>query len=180
MGFLNKARALLPLVILAVCLWPGAREARGGAELAASGDQLCALFVTRIVKYVSWPASVQGGSGTPVAVAATDARAIRPHFAAVPPPPEILLEQWPAPGCRILLLNGTPPREAAAIIERLKDSPVLTIGYGLEQRPSGLMVNLRESDGRLSLEINPRAALRAGITISSRLLQLARILDDAE
>lgn len=180
MGFLNKVRALLLLAALAASFWPGTRTAwSAGERLTASGDQLCALFVTRIVKYVTWPDAPREGDA-PVPVAATDARAIRPHFAAVPPPPSIQLEQWPSQGCRILLLNGTPPREAAAILDRVKDSPVLTIGYGLEHFPRGLMVNIRESDGRLRLEINPKAALRAGITISSRLLQLARIVDDTE
>lgn len=177
MGFLSRVR--LPLLAAALLCLVCAGEAGlcAGERLAASGDQLCALFVQRLARYVDWPPGTGPGDG-PLNVAATDARGIRPAFAEIAGDPAVQVAQWPVPACHILLLNGTPPREAAAIVQALADRPVLIVGFGLEAPPPGLAVNLRESDGRLRMEINPAAARKAGLALSSRLLQIAVVIHE--
>jgi hypothetical protein len=106
------------------------------------------------------------------------AQASQEYPTAYPQPaasPGMLLTQWPATPCHILLLNGTAPRDAAALVNRLADRPVLTVGYQLESPPPGLIVNIVEDGGRLRLQIDMQAARKAGLAISSRLLQLAQV-----
>lgn len=170
MGLLNRLRATFLLAILLLPLLCGPAPA-GAGDVEVSGDQLCALMVQRLVRYVTWPTLASPAQGSPFLLAATDARPLRSYFA---DPAAMLLTQWPATPCHILLLNGTPSRDAAALVARLADRPVLTVGYRLENPPAGLIVNIVEVDGRLKLQIDAQAAHKAGLVISSRLLQLAQ------
>ncbi|MEF2230761.1 MAG: YfiR family protein, partial [Pseudodesulfovibrio sp.] len=71
------------LLCAALLLLPG--QARSGDSLpGAEPDQLEALFVQRLVRYVTWPGAAGPGPGGPVVVAATDARRLRPYFADLP------------------------------------------------------------------------------------------------
>ncbi len=173
MGLLRRLRALLlPAVLLPLLL---SAQASAQGEASASGDQLCALIVQRLARYVTWPSLAAPAQGSPFLLAATDARQLRAYFPDPSASSGMLLTQWPATPCHILLLNGTPPRDAAALVNRLADRPVLTVGYQLESPPPGLIVNIVEDGGRLRLQIDMQAARKAGLAISSRLLQLAQV-----
>ncbi len=78
--------------------------------------------------------------------------------------------------CRVLYISGTEPGNIKRILDSLKGSPVLTIsdteGYG----ELGVIVNFYLEDGKVRFEINPEAAKRAGLKMSSQLLKLARIV----
>lgn len=178
MGFLSRLRvSLLPVALLLTLLCASQPVRAEEAAIVASGDQLCALIVQRLVKYVFWPAAEAPERTAPFLLAATNAREIRPYFADPAAASGMLLSQWPVASCHILLLNGTAQREAAAIVARLADRPVLTVGYKLDTPPPGLIVNIVEWDGRLKLQIDMQAARNAGLVISSRLLQLAQVHD---
>jgi len=168
-----QARSLAALLLAALLLLPGV--ARGGGSLAsAEPDQLEALFVQRLARYVTWPGNAGPGQSGPVVVAATDARRLRPYFADLPEG-RFRLVQWPAADCHVLVINGVPDREAAAIIERTRDLPVLTIGQGADTLRFGAVVALLRVGDHIKLAVSPDAASRAGLSISSRLLSIVRI-----
>jgi hypothetical protein len=81
-----------------------------------------------------------------------------------------------AGGCEMLYIAGSEERDLERFFEAVKDTPVLTIGdtEGFTQR--GLMVNFYMENNRVLFEINPNAAMRAGLKISSALLRIARIV----
>lgn len=176
MGLLNRAAALLLVAVLLGGLGGGS-PARAEGRSEAGGDELCALFVQRLVRYVTWPDQADPRRSGPLVVAATDARRVRPYFAGNAAGLDLRVVQWPVPFCHVLLLNGTPDREAAAIVHSLAGKPVLTVGYALGTPPPGLVVNLRAENGRLRLEIDPAAARLAGLALSSRLLQIAVVIN---
>jgi hypothetical protein len=147
----------------------------GSSPMTATGDQLRALFVQRMVRYVSWPDGVGPAKGEPVIVAATDARSLRPYFKDTDGEQSFRLVQWPTDKCHVLVLTGAPERSAAAILKQTSDSPILTIGQGPDILRMGAVVNFFMVGGKLRLQINPDAAQRVGLDISSRLLSLARI-----
>jgi hypothetical protein len=155
--------------------------AQAGSRLTAPPDQLRALYVQRLVKYVAWPEGAGPAPGQPFVVAVTDPARLRPYF---PAPgqggsPEVRLVQWPA-RCDVLVLIGASRREAAAILKRVADKPVLTITQDPDGPALGAVINFYMQGGRLKLEIGLEAARRAGLSISSRLLQLARIHEGAD
>ncbi len=162
---------LLPCLIWALLFSPA--SAGGSKRLTATGDQLRALFVQRLVKYVSWPAGMGPEPGQPVVIAATDPGKLRPYFN--DNSSQFKIVSWPAEEYHVLVLTGAPEREAAAILKRTAGRPVLTIGQNPVNLRLGVVVNFYMVNGKLRLQVSPKAAEKAGITISSRLLNIAQI-----
>jgi hypothetical protein len=78
--------------------------------------------------------------------------------------------------CHILFIGASEQRTLSMILARLRGSPLLTVGDVAEFCQNGGAINLVLSDHRVHLEINPAAAERARLQLSSRLLSLARIV----
>lgn len=80
--------------------------------------------------------------------------------------------------CHLLYVGEATPGRAAAILEELLGAPVLTVSNGDDFTRLGGIVGLFVEEGRMRFAINQDAAQRAGVRLSSRLLQLARIIKD--
>jgi hypothetical protein len=82
-------------------------------------------------------------------------------------------------GCNVIFLGASERKNAPAVLDRLRGTNVLTVGEsdGFGQR--GGVVNLMLNEGRIRFEVNPHAAERAHLQISSRLLSLAAIVADS-
>jgi hypothetical protein len=77
--------------------------------------------------------------------------------------------------CHVLYLGEGTGGRTAAILDSLQGASVLTVSTGDGFIRSGGMVGLFVEDGRMRFAINPDAAQRAGVRLSSWLLQLAKI-----
>jgi hypothetical protein len=77
--------------------------------------------------------------------------------------------------CHIVFvsLDGWP--RSRAVLGEIKKCCVLTVGETGEFIAGGGMINLRLEEARVRVEINPDAAERARLRISSKLLSLAEI-----
>lgn len=183
MGFLmGVLRSLLFALVSLGLLYLPASAVGGGSQLTATGDQLRALFVQRLVNYVSWPDGAGPEPGQPVIIAATNPAELRPFFQDHGEGPQFVIRPWPAENYHVLVLNGIPEREVAAILKRTAGRPVLTIGQNPANLRLGAIVNFLMVNGRIRLQVSPEAARRAGLNISSRLLKIAQIYrgDDHE
>ncbi len=80
--------------------------------------------------------------------------------------------------CHVLYIGETNTPRVAAILDELQEVPVLTVSNGDEFVRTGGMIGLFIEEGRMRFAINPDAAQRAGVRLSSRLLQLAKIHKD--
>jgi hypothetical protein len=80
--------------------------------------------------------------------------------------------------CNLLYLGEVNSERAASILEELLGAPVLTVSNGSDFVRLGGIVGFFVEEGRMRFAINPDAAQRAGVRLSSRLLQLARIFKD--
>ena len=67
--------------------------------------------------------------------------------------------------------------ELAAVLNRLDRRPVLTIGDSEGFARGGVIINLAKARGKIRFEINLEAAKRGGLSISSKLLKLATIVE---
>lgn len=168
-------RPLFLLCLMGMFIFLSVTAVWGGARLKATPNQLRALYVQRLVKYVTWPEGAGPQKGKPVIVAAADPAALRPFFPKNGTGPSFKLVQWPADHYHVLVLNGTPEREAAAILKRVIRQPVLTIGENPVNLQLGGVINFYMRNGKLKLQINLQAANEAGLTISSKLLKIAWI-----
>lgn len=80
--------------------------------------------------------------------------------------------------CHILFVARSEHKRLAEILERLAGAPVLIVGENAGFAETGGIVNLVIEDNKVRFEINQNAAQRAGLKISSKLLRLARIVED--
>ena len=62
----------------------------------------------------------------------------------------------------------------AQILDATRKSPVLTIGESEQFLDAGGMINILFEDTQLRFEVNPDAAERAKLVISSKFLRLAK------
>jgi hypothetical protein len=77
--------------------------------------------------------------------------------------------------CHLLYVGDTNSARTAAILDELQGAPVLTVSDGAEFIRNGGIIGLIVEEGRMRFVINPATAQRAGLRLSSRLLQLAKI-----
>jgi len=76
--------------------------------------------------------------------------------------------------CHILYVSGVTAAEAARLVAGLRDVPTLTISDVEGFTKTGGIAQLFYDQGRLSFSIHAASAARAHLTISSRLLALAK------
>lgn len=87
----------------------------------------------------------------------------------------------PAPAlsaCRLLFLSGLDSTRSAALLEALSGKPILTVGDGEAFARAGGVVGLFIKDGTLQFAINTTAAKRAGLSLSSQLLKLGKLVKE--
>lgn len=170
---------VLRAIILTCLIWalviPASAGVGGSKKLSASADQLRALFVQRLVKYVSWPEGAGPNPGQPVIIAATDPASLEPYFGKGSAAKRFKLVQWPATEFNVLVLTGASEPDITAILKQTAGQPVLTIGQNPVNLRLGVVVNFHMVNGKLKLQINPAAARKAGLSISSKLLRIAQI-----
>jgi hypothetical protein len=175
MAFLSRAG--LPALLLALLLAvPGAAPAQTAAEYAVK-----AAFLYNFAKFVDWPAAAFpdpnnlkicvlgadpfGGSLQEVAgeqVGGHKLQVVRTDSISKPA------------GCQILFISRSERDHIQQILAAVKGSPVLTVGDTQRFADDGVIINFILEGSKVRFEINTDSADRAGLRISSKLLQLAR------
>lgn len=77
-------------------------------------------------------------------------------------------------GCHLLFISESEGRRLDPVLEQARVHNVLTIAEGKGMAERGATVGLLLEKGRIVFEVNRQAALSAGLTISSKVLSLAR------
>jgi len=82
-------------------------------------------------------------------------------------------------GCQIVFVGASAHESAPDLANRLKGRAVLLVGESDGFAASGGTIQFTIEDSRVHFVINPDAADRAGLKISSKLLALAKIVRDS-
>ena len=171
---LLRRRAALPLLLLLVV--PGLL----GAQTASEYD-IKAAFLYNFTKFVDWPAAafpdpntlkvcVLGDDpfgGSPQTVAGEQVashKLIVVHTGTLAKPI----------GCQVLFISRSERDRLSQILAAVKGSPVLTVGDTKGFVDQGVIIDFTLEGSKVRFEINTDSADRAGIRISSKLLQLAK------
>lgn len=143
-----------------------------------------AAFVLKLVNFVQWPNEAgqhEIAIGFVGADATGDALKRMASGKAVDGK-NIAVRRLAADGdlksCQVVFVGSSETKNLPAILERLRGTSVLTVGESEGFGQHGGVVNLLLSGGRIRFEVNPHAAERAHLQISSRLLSLATIVAD--
>lgn len=168
-AFLVRCAFLVPCVsILVPCAF---------AQDVSLEYRVKAAYLLNFARFVEWPPAARSGPLT-ICVAGRDvfgpvlAETVRNETVEGRPlVARVILE--PEPGCHVIFV----PRGAAAqaYLRAMRETPVLTVGETPEFLAEGGVVNFLRDGDNVRFEINPAAADRAGLRVSSRLLRLARV-----
>lgn len=176
------SRASTPRLILILLMGVMWRASAGAAEI--DEYQVKAAFLFNFAKFVEWPAQAFVSAGSPIEICVLGPnpfgsslnRAVQGktvgHRALVIR--EVRNAQQ-ACACHIVFVSAAGWTGSRAVLGDIKKCFTLTVGETGEFIDSGGMINLRLEDARVRVEINPDAAERAGLRISSKLLSLAEI-----
>jgi hypothetical protein len=78
--------------------------------------------------------------------------------------------------CQALIISGTESYRLHEILNITGDKPILSIGDTWGFGEKGVLINLYETGTQIKFEINLPAVKRSGLTFSSKLYKLARII----
>jgi len=81
-------------------------------------------------------------------------------------------------GCQVIYIRESLGKSATDLLEAVRNAPVLTVGDSKEFVEKGGIIRFIKAENHIRFEINPAAAERASLTLSSRLLRLANIVPD--
>jgi hypothetical protein len=186
MGVLTRrggAALLASLLMVGIAL---AGDAASEAPPAAvqSEDAIESAMLYNFTKFVEWPEGALGASGNPVVVGVLEGDGIVPLLAATlrdktihghPIVVRRLGSAAEAVSCAVLFVGSGDRKRIARTAQAVGRSPVLTIGERAEfSRLGGVIAFIRDGS-RVRFEINLDAAGRAGLQVSSKLLQLATV-----
>ena len=166
----------LGLAILA--LLPVCASAAGSGALA---DAVKATFLYKFADFVEWPAGA-GANGPFVlcavgddgVTAAVDRAAAGQRVRERPVVVRHLQQVSSADGCNAAYLAGSSAQSAEAAAASLQGSPVLTIADGENHPGISAIIKFAVADGHVRFDVDDAEAAAGQLTISSRLLDLAR------
>lgn len=168
---------------LALALGPAALWPVHGQRLAEY--EVKAAFLFNFVKFVEWPAEALPAGG-PLLIcvlgddpfgdaldAITKGERVGGHETAI----RRFRSLDQVRSCQVLFVSLSERRQMPAVFEAVRGASVLTVSDIDRFAASGGMINFTKQNYRIGFEINPQAAERARLRISSKLLSLAKIVE---
>jgi hypothetical protein len=142
-----------------------------------------AAFVLKLVNFVQWP--TDANHDLVIGFVGADATGDALQRLAYGKPVNgrtivvrRLMHDGDLKACQVIYVGASERKNMPLMLERLRGSSVLTVGEYDGFGQHGGIVNLLANGGRIRFEVNPHAAERAHLQISSRLLSLATIVAD--
>lgn len=170
--------ASLATVLLLAVSAPGAT--------AQSEDQVMAAFLLNFARYVEWPEDAFDRADAPVRICMVDADGLGGVVAETVAgktvgdrPLEVAdsSDLAATAGCHIVFIGREHAASIGAAVAALDRSHAFSIADHEGFATAGGVANFYREDSRIRFAINPSAARKAGLTISSRLLRLAKVVD---
>jgi hypothetical protein len=170
--------ACLMLVFLSILgPQPRAQDTLPEADLKAA-------VLYNFTKYVEWPADAFASPEAPLVVGVfgdeaftrtlrtllADKTAHKRGFTV-----KRLTNNTDGKACHILFFQANETRRMGQLYDIIKRSPILTVGESDEFLDQGGMMNLYFEDKQVRFEVHPPTAENAKLSVSSRLLRLAKI-----
>ena len=148
--------------------------------------QVKAAFLCNFAKFVEWPRSTFTSPSDPFVICVlgrnpfgnvleglAGGRSVDGHPFAVRYGTDIRQ----VAGCQILFVSSSERLRYRSILETLKGSSVLSVGDTGDFITEGGVVDLCVERGKVRIEIDPQAARKRNLRVSSHLLALAKVAD---
>lgn len=173
---------------LLVCVWlwlAGCQPTAAGDNAGLSEYQVKAVYLYNFTKFIDWPTNNLTPADAPIVIGILGEdpfgktlddlvanEVVRGHRLVVKRlNPD---DDWR--GCQVLFISHLKKAPLAALLQKLKENPILTVSDSSGFAEQGGIINFVIVQDKVKLEINPDAAAAAGLQISSKLLKLAHIV----
>lgn len=182
---MSKSRG--PALWIVAALWAAGGLNARLEEPRLSEYEIKATFLFRFTNYVTWPPEAFPEPETPFTIGIlgkdpfgevldriVEGETIHGHKVEIvrSSRPEVLK------ACHILFISRSEADRTAKILALLDGAHALTVGETPGFAGKGGVINFFLEENKVRFEINPEAAKRAGLKISSKLLSLGRIVED--
>jgi hypothetical protein len=178
------------LRLIAACLICAVLAVPSRAQTAGSSDSseylIKAGFTYNFAKLMQWPASTFPQPDSPIVIGILGSDPFGATLDSVLAGKKVNNRsfvvkhlKWGSAdikGCNILYVSTSEAARLDEIFHLLKGQPVLTIGQMPDFARRGGIINFIIEDDKVRFEVNVEAARQADISISSRLLTLAKIV----
>lgn len=190
MAVLNDVRHGTHPAIVGLMLLAAGVSSAGARRQDVSEPALKAAFLFNFAKFTEWPAAALP-AGAPIRICVTDdavadalggtvaGKTIDSHPLALArvtaprsPADEVLRT------CALAYVTGLDARGAEATVASVQAAPVFTVSDYENFAALGGVANFLIEGNRMRFAINPAAAERAGLHLSSQLLAVARVVKD--
>jgi hypothetical protein len=175
-GFLRRR------AIAIVAIWAcGLAALAAGQRTTTAEDDIKAAFLFNFTHFVDWPAAADASEPFRICVVADPAFAgaldrtvagesvsARPITWSVPASPDA------ARACQILFVGRQETDRLERWLVAVKGLPVLVVGESPAAWERGVHINFVLESNRIKFDVNKENAARDGLTISSKLLRVAR------
>jgi hypothetical protein len=147
--------------------------------------QVKALFLLNFAKYVEWPAEAFADATTPIAIGVVgedpfDGRLEKAVMGKSVGGRAIVIRKVSndddLPKCHILYISILEKKRLAAVLAKVKATPVLTVGESEHFAQEGGVISFVKKDEKIRLEIDLNAARQARLQLSSKLLSVADVV----
>jgi hypothetical protein len=150
----------------------------------ASAAELVAVYLVNFVRFTRWPSDVLPDGSTIVVCVGGDGRVADSLARAIRNRPinghPLAIRKTTLDhsfeGCHVLYAPDLDGTSAERLIQTTSMQPILTVSDAADFAEIGGVANFFVDNGRMKFAVNPNAAVRARLRISSRLLTLARIV----
>lgn len=164
-------------ILATLCAAVAAASAGAAAQDATLEYRVKATYLLNFTRFVEWPAPA--APGAPLTICVARANPFGTFLASTLAgerangrPLTSRVVSTPDSSCGVLFVpGGVPP---GPFLQAAGSAPVLTVGESPDFLQRGGMIAFVVADGRVRFTINPAAAQRSRLVISSRLLQLAQ------
>lgn len=183
----GRRAVLSALVLLFAAFGMAVRQAH--ASGSSSPSELRAAFILRFPLFVDWPGQTFPTVDAPLVIGvlgddflASALESLAGRAEPGPRPVEVRRVRTPADlaGVHLAVIGPHDHDRWASALSGLRDRPVLTVGEGVPFAESQGILAFFIENNRLRIALNPTAARRAGLTFSSRLAALSRIVGVSE
>jgi hypothetical protein len=176
----KSRRFLLAAALLAAAPGPAARA----DDLHVEEYKVKAAFLYNFVKFVEWPDAAFEDPGSPFVLAVLGTDPFGSHLddlqgKTVKGRPIVVRRaaSLQALGAfHVLFVPSAGTTDLGTVLSAAEGKGALTVGDGLGFRARGGMIELVRDGDRVGFEVSLDAARRAGLTISSKLLNLAKVV----
>jgi hypothetical protein len=173
-----------------VCLWQpqdlrAQEDSSARAPESLAEYQLKAAFLYRLPSFIEWPTSAWPPAGDPFYACVLgrdpfgayldyfDGKSVRGRRFTV----RRLAELSEEDECHLIYVSGDDATDPSSVLAGLGSRTVLTVGEGREFAARGGIVSFVVAKRRVGITVNLAASRDAGLAISSKLLDVASIVD---